>query len=164
MEDLIRSWRIVEQKLLSEVKLVIAGRPKIDYLNELKSLARKIRLENIEFKVNISQEEKKSLLAKASVFIYTSTREGWGQTILEAAACKTPTIAYDVPGLRDSIKHMKTGILVRPRNIEQLAEAIIQLLTNTSLRDRLAKNAYMHARQFSWDRATKSFLKIIGVP
>ena len=161
LEDLIRSWSIVEQKLSSEAKLVIAGRPKIDYLNKLKLLTRKIQLENIEFKVNISQEEKKYLLAKASVFIYTSTREGWGQIILEAAACKTPTIAYDVPGLRDSVKHMRTGILVRPGNIEKLAQTITCLLTDYRLRSKLAENAYRYAQQYSWDKTAKEFLKVI---
>jgi len=161
LEDLIRSWRIVEQKLSSEVKLVIAGRPKIDYLDKLKSLTRKIRLKSIEFKVNISQEEKKSLLAKASVFIYTSIREGWGQIILEAAACKTPTIAYDVPGLRDSVKHMRTGILVRPGNIGKLAQTITYLLTDYELRSKLAENAYRYAQQYSWEKTVKEFLKVI---
>ena len=44
---------------------------------------------------------------------------------MEATACRTPAVAYSVPGLRDSVKDMETGILVEPGNIEKLVKAII---------------------------------------
>ncbi len=160
LEDLVKAWRIVEQEY-SDASLVVAGRAEPKYLRRLVELAKKLNLERAEFRTNISQQEKKLLLAKAKMLVYTSSREGWGQTILEAAACKTPAIAYNVPGLKDSVKHMQTGVLVKLGNIEKLAKAITWLLTDEALRSRLGENTYRYARQFTWDKVAESFLKTI---
>ena len=160
LEDLLKAWKHVEQEH-PEARLTIAGRPDPKYLQKLKQLANKQDLKHIEFQTNITQEEKKQLLAKAKTLVYTSTREGWGQTILEAAACQTPTIAYNVPGLRDAVKHMETGVLVEPGNIKQLAETITQLLTDNELRSKLAENAYKNAQQYSWDKTAETFLNFL---
>ena len=160
LEDLVKAWRTVEQENRG-AKLVIAGRAEPKYLKKLTHLAKKLSLKRIEFKANISQQEKKMLLARAKILVYTSTREGWGQTILEAAACKTPAIAYNVPGLRDSVKHMETGILVEPGNIKQLAKAITWILTGDNLRNRLAENAHGYVQNFNWDNTAEIFLKVV---
>ena len=161
LEDLVKAWRIVEQEI-KDSRLVIAGRAESKYLKKLVYLAERLNLKRVEFRTNISQQEKKMLLARAKILVYTSTREGWGQTILEAAACKTPAVVYNVPGLRDATKHMQTGILVEPGEVKHLAEAIAQLLTDNSMRNKLAGNAYKYAQQFSWDKTAKNFLEITG--
>ncbi|MET1101605.1 MAG: glycosyltransferase family 4 protein, partial [Pyrodictiaceae archaeon] len=160
VEDLVRAWRIVEKEYRS-ARLVIAGRAEQKYLRRLTNLARKLGLKRVEFRTNIPAQEKKQLLARAKILAYTSTREGWGQTVVEAAACRTPAVAYNVPGLRDSVKHMETGILVEPGNIEQLAAAITRLLRDNKLRNRLAENAYKHAQSLNWDKAATRFLDTI---
>jgi len=124
-------------------------------------LKEKLNLKRVELTTNISREEKKHLLAKVKIFVYTSIREGWGQTVIEAASYMTPTVAYSVPGLKDSVKHLKTGVLIAPGDIKQLAKTITHLLTNHALRNRLAENAYRHAQQYSWDKTAKTFLKAI---
>ena len=68
----------------------------------------------------VSEEEKLRLLARAHAVVATSVREGWGLVVTEAAAVGTPTIAYDVPGLRDSVR-ASGGELVPP-NPAALAE------------------------------------------
>ena len=157
LEDILKAWRRMEQEH-PQAKLVLAGRPDRKYLERLKRLRERLGLKQVEFKANIPQEEeKKLLLAKAKVMVYTSTREGWGQTVLEAAACKPPAVAYNVPGLRDSVKHMETGILVKPGDTRGLAEAVTLLLTDERLRRRLGENAYRHARRFSWDHTAEEF-------
>jgi len=59
-----------------EARPVVAGRLNLRYLNKLKNIARRLCLERIEFKVNISRQEKKNLLTKAKILICTSVREG----------------------------------------------------------------------------------------
>ncbi len=51
--------------------------------------------------------------------------------------------------LRDSVKHMRTGILVEPGSIEELAKAIVMLLADEGLRKRLSENAHRYAQRFS---------------
>jgi len=160
LEDLVKAWRIVEQEH-NGAELVIAGRAEPKYLRRLVELAKKLNLKRVKFRTNIPRQEKKLLLAKAKMLVYTSVREGWGQTILEAAACKTPAIAYNVPGLRDSVKHMKTGILVEPGNIEQLAKTMVWLLTDGTLRNRFAENAYKNVQQYTWDNTAQTYIRVL---
>lgn len=160
LQDLLRAWRHVEQEN-PEARLAIAGRPDPKYLARLKQLAQRLGLKHAEFRTNIPHEEKKQLLARARLLVYTSTREGWGQTILEAAACRTPAVAYNVPGLRDAVKHMQTGILVEPGDTEKLAEAIETLLAAETLQRRLADNAYKRAEKYTWEATAKSIAEIL---
>ena len=81
LEDLLKAWRIVEQES-RDAALVVAGRPEPRYLERLTQLAKKLSLRQVEFRVNISQHEKKELLARARMLAYPSTREGWGQGVL----------------------------------------------------------------------------------
>jgi glycosyltransferase involved in cell wall biosynthesis len=101
------------------------------------------------------------MLVSAKVLVYTSTREGWGQTVLEAAACKTPTIAQDVPGLRGAIKNNKTGLIVPPRDPQSLAKAILDLIGDEEYRLMLAENAYSYAKNFTWDNTAEKFAEVL---
>jgi len=74
----------------------------------------------------VSEEEKLRLLARAHAVVATSVREGWGLVVTEAAAVGTPTIAYDVAGLRDSVR-VSGGVLVPP-SPAALAERAAELL------------------------------------
>ena len=89
-------------------------------------------------------------------------KEGWGMTIIEAAACGTPAIGYDVPGLRDSIRHMETGILVPYGGIKALAKAMTMLVEDQKLWSKLAGNTLNWAKQFSWDKSAEEFTKVIN--
>jgi len=161
LEDLIRAWRIVEQEN-SSMRLIIAGRAEPKYLGRLTRLKEKLKLRRAELKTNIPEDEKRRILAKAKVLVYTSTREGWGQTVLEANAYGIPVVGYDVPGLRDSIKHMKTGILVPYEDVKALAKAIIRLVEDQELWRELAENALNWAKQFNWDKSAEKFMKVLS--
>ena len=61
----------------------------------------------------VDQQEKLERMAAAHIHVATSVREGWGLVVSEAAALGTPTVAYDVPGLRDSTR-AANGVVVPP--------------------------------------------------
>jgi len=159
LEDLLKAWKIVEEN--SDAELIIAGRADPWYSARLAKLVKKLNLGRVKLKANVSQQEKKAILAEAKLLVYTSIREGWGQTILEAAGCKTPTVAYKVPGLRDAVRHMETGVLVEPGDMKGLAKAITLILADENLRSKLAENAYQYALNFDWDFTFKEFLRVI---
>ncbi|RLI44528.1 glycosyltransferase family 1 protein, partial [Candidatus Bathyarchaeota archaeon] len=115
LETLIKTMKIL-QKEISGIVFIIAGRAELKYLRKLRRLAEKYDV-NVRFKINISHAEKIKILRESWILVYSSVREGFGQTIVEANACGTPAVAYNILGIRDSIEHMKTGILVSPRNI-----------------------------------------------
>ena len=60
----------------------------------------------------MSEARKIDLLRRAWANVFPSPKEGWGITVVEAAACGTPSLASDSPGLRDSVRHGETGFLV----------------------------------------------------
>lgn len=96
---------------------------------------------------------KRSLMERAWMHAITSMKEGWGITVIEAAACGTPTIASDTPGLRDAVVHGESGLLVRHGDVTALADAIRTLLTDRVQLQRLAAGARARAESFTWDAA-----------
>ncbi len=156
-DHVIKAFDIVKKEI-KDAKIWVVGdgylREKLENTNNKK----------IKFFGRVSEKEKIKLLSKAWVLVNPSVREGWGINIIEANACFTPCIAYDVPGLRDSIINKKTGLLVKENgNVKKLAEAIIKILEDEKLRLKLSKNALKHSKKFSWDKSAKEFLKIIEV-
>ena len=66
----------------------------------------------------ISEEDKRDLLRRAWANVYPSPKEGWGISNIEAAACGTPSLASDAPGLRESVVNDRSGYLIPHGNIE----------------------------------------------
>lgn len=132
-----------------------------DQLEFLKKQCNDFGLSKVIFTGKVSEEEKIRIMGSSWVFVSTSTVEGWGLTIIESAACGTPTIAYDVAGLRDSVQDGITGFLVPDGDHESLAEQIIEVLKNSSIRLKLSENALNHAKTFSWEKAAKQFIKVL---
>ena len=158
LDHLIKAYKVVKQEI-PDAQLIIIGTG--DQEQEMKELARELELRDVYFLSRVSEEKKIRWMQRAWVIVSTSMVEGWGMTITEAAACGTPAVAYNVPGLRDSVKHMETGVLVEPRDIEQLAKVITHLLTDHGLRNRFAEKVCRHAHQYSWSRVTEYFLETI---
>jgi glycosyltransferase involved in cell wall biosynthesis len=145
-------------------RLVIAGAG--DHDGALRALTAELGLGDVvEFRGFVSQDEKLELFRRAWVHILTSPKEGWGITNLEAAACGTPTVASDSPGLRDSVVDGETGFLVPHGRVDLLAARIRTLIEEAALRAELGANARAFAQRFTWDRAaeeTESFLSRIA--
>ena len=80
-------------------------------------------------------------------------KEGWGITNVEAAACATPSIASDSPGLRDSVRHGETGYLVPHGVPGALADRMLELADDPELTERLGRQARQFAERLSWDGA-----------
>jgi glycosyltransferase involved in cell wall biosynthesis len=72
---------------------------------------------------------------------------------VEAAACGTPTVASDSPGLRESVVHDRTGLLYPHGDIEKLADALDRLGSDRAEVERLGAGALEFAQGFTWERA-----------
>lgn len=158
LDHLIKAFRIVRNEIENS-RLIIAGRGD-------KSLLKNIALSSgldssVIFYDEISDEEKLKLLSEAWVFVTPSMKEGWGITVIEANSCGTPVIGYDVNGLRDSIKNNETGLLVKPGDIEKLAESIIRIIEDKDFRMKLNKNALKWSNNFDWNKSAEEFEKIM---
>jgi len=133
-------------------RLIIVG--KGDYTERLWRLRDALGLQHrVEMPGFVSEEAKRQLFRRAWVHVLTSPKEGWGISNLEAAACGTPTVASDSPGLRDSVVDGETGYLVPHGDIDVLAGRLRAILEDAALRDRLGSGARAFAQRFTWERA-----------
>jgi len=105
----------------------------------------------VEFLGFLSAAEKTRRLQKAWAAVQPSPKEGWGLTVVEAAACGTPAVATDAPGLRDSVRRDETGLLVPFGDDAAMAGALVRMLADAPLRERLGSAAVAWAARFRWD-------------
>lgn len=130
------------------------------YEEELKELTKNLGIESrVKFMGRVTEEVKYSLFLESSLCILASEKEGWGFVAMEAQAMGCPVIAYDVPGIRDSVKNNSTGLLVPFRDIKSLSQAAIYLLNNKELLHLFSRNAYEWALNFDWETCYKDFMK-----
>ena len=101
----------------------------------------------------VSESEKSDLLRRAWIVSLTSPKEGWGITNLEAAACGTPVVASDSPGLRESVLDGRTGFLVKHGDVNALAGAFDRIVADPALVARLGTAGRAFAESFTWESA-----------
>jgi glycosyltransferase involved in cell wall biosynthesis len=159
IDHLLRAFSLVIEKI-PQAKLEVVGEG--DFKDNLISLANSLNIhDRVEFTGFVSQEEKIRRLQKAWVAVYPSLKEGWGLTNIEANACGTPVIASNVPGLKDSVVHGKTGLLFEYGDVPKLSECLIRILADKDYKEKLTQGGLSWAKRFDWDEATTKTLELI---
>jgi glycosyltransferase involved in cell wall biosynthesis len=135
-----------------DATLAVAGSG--DDRPRLEALARTLELgDAVRFLGFVSETEKRRLLRSAWAVVFASSKEGWGISNVEAAACATPALASDSPGLRETVIHGETGFLVPHGAVAALADRMAQLAGDPALVARLGRAARAFAEPLTWDRA-----------
>jgi glycosyltransferase involved in cell wall biosynthesis len=159
VEQLLRAFVTIRNDIPG-IRLVIVGEG--DYRSALEETARGLGItRDVTFAGFVSEAQKVSCLQKVWFAVNTSSKEGWGLTVIEANACATTVVAADVPGLRDAVKDGETGLLYQFGNIEDLIRKIRQLMNDAALRQILAENAYRWAETFDWNVAASRTLALL---
>jgi len=110
--------------------------------------------DRVELHGHVSEARKLELLGSAWVNVTASSNEGWCLTVMEAAACGTPSVAIAEGGLRESIVDGETGLLAADGC--GLTNAVATVLGDPELRERLGANARERALAFSWDETARA--------
>jgi glycosyltransferase involved in cell wall biosynthesis len=151
VQHVIRAFSLITHR---DAVLEIAGAG--DYRAELESLVRSLDLgARVRFLGRVSEAEKLALLRRAWGLVLASPKEGWGITNLEAAACATPVIASNSPGIRESVRDGETGFLVPHGDAGAFAAALDRLAASRDLVERIGRDARRFAESFTWDRAAE---------
>lgn len=159
VEEGIEAFRAI-QRAYSQARLWIAGRGQPAYRRRLERLVKRRGLRHVKFYGGVSEAEKQQLLRKAHLLVFTSHREGWGLIVNEAAAFGTPTVGYDVPGVRESIGEPSQ---LAPRgDTAKLAERALVLLDDRPRYDRARRAAWQRAKRMSYDQTARKFLRDIS--
>jgi glycosyltransferase involved in cell wall biosynthesis len=139
----------------ADLTLDIAGSG--DHRSDLERLSAKLGLDGaVRFRGFVSEPEKIALFQRAWGNLFPSPKEGWGITVIEAAACGTPSIASNSPGLRDSVRHGETGFLVRHGDVEGLAQRMLELAGQPALVAALGTAARRFAEGLTWERTAST--------
>ncbi len=147
--------------LFGRGRLWLVGDGDVGYLHTLRRRVSALGLDgSVEFLGRLSTDEKHERMARATVLLMASVREGWGLSIAEANACGTPAVAYDVPGLRDAVRDGETGFVI-PATPQRMAKAMTQLVSDDALYAGFVEAGRHWSATFSFDRATDAMRSAI---
>ena len=146
------------------VRLVILGKGEQEAA--LKQLARDLDIQDKVAFIGFQSNPYK-FIARADVFVLSSLWEGLPTVLIEAMACGTPVVSTDCPsGPGEIITHEVNGLLVPPANTEALSAAILRVLKNKKLAQRLSRNGQDRAEDFRVEKIVRQyeelFLQVIG--
>jgi len=147
---LLKALHLVKKEI-PDVKLIFAGRGPM--LTELRELSKKLDLdENIEF-LGFVEESLKPMYFKASdIFCLPSTTmlESFGIVNLEAMASGVPIVSSNFGGIPDIVKDGENGLLAKPGDVEDLSDALIYLLKNEDVRQKMGDDGLKKVERYSW--------------
>jgi len=137
--------KILEKYPAATVQIVGEGEERINLEREIQTLGLG------EHVVLLGQKkDAKKYLSDWDIFAFPSTAEPFGIAILEAMQAGVPVVASKVDGIVDIIENNKNGILVESKDPQKLADAILMLLDNSKLSERLTSQAFKDLKNFDW--------------
>jgi phosphatidyl-myo-inositol alpha-mannosyltransferase len=161
LDYLLYSIPLIKNKF-TNVTLKIIGDG--SHLNTLKNLCKELDIEkNVKFLGKLPHNKLPQEYQKSSIFIlpsYTSS-ETFGLVLLESLACKTPVITTNIVGISEEIKNKNCGIVIKPKNSQELTKAITKILKNPKLAKKMGENGRkMIEEKYNWEEINKDLEKI----
>jgi len=144
----------------SETKFVIVGEGPLK--SQLLSNLETANLSgNFTFLGNVKEDMLPTLYNCADVLALPSIQEGQGIVLLEAQASAKPVVAFDVGGVNEAVRNGETGLLVKRGSSEELADALLKLLSDKVLREKMgASGRRFVIENFNWDICAQKMLNV----
>jgi len=157
-------------EILLKAMVIIIGKPKLNssllkivgrgnLLPYYKNFARSLGLgENVRFYENVDNSKLVDFYNYSDCLVLPSinTGEAFGLVLLEAMACSTPVVASNLPGVRSVFKNGREGLLVRPGDINGLANKITTILCDKKLAERMGRaGRELVESKYTWDQVGK---------
>lgn len=141
-----------------DVRLIIAGNGELE---------QKLQQEAVNLKIDQQViftgyvDDLPNLMTLYDIFILPSLQEPFGLVCAEAMALSKPIIGTKVGGIPEQVKDEYNGFIIEPKNPQQIAEAIIKLINNPSLRNTFGNNSYQrYLDNFTQEEMIKQTLKV----
>lgn len=138
-------------------KLHVMGPP-----GEYTDAVRRIRDSSIEYHGFVSEEKKVELLNESRCLVVPSRQESWGLAVLEANSCGTPAVGFKVAGLVNSIQNEKTGYLVPPNDIPEMAKKVSLIAEDDEKYGEVSQHARKWAESHSWDNCVNQIDSVLA--
>ncbi len=157
LKYLIRAFNRVRQEV-PRARLIVAGEGRLR-----SGFERYVWQHDLEgdvfFTGFVPAVDRPRYFAAADVFCAPSTgQESFGIVLLEAMACGRPIVATNIAGYRDVVTNRREGLLVKVRDKDSLADALIELLTHSARRQELAQQGLVTVQRYSWEHVARWIL------
>ena len=158
--DLIMAFERIVRTVPQARLVVIGDGPEHD---DLRSLVWQHQLEQHVRLLGAlpDDEDVKAWYGRASIFCLPSVQEGFGIVFLEAMASGLPIVSTTAAAIPEVVPQRQAGILVAPSDVFGLANALIELLNNPTVRQQYADFGVHHVQQFDWERVADRFLQVV---
>ena len=154
--DLIKAFNILK-KNHKNLSLIFVGFEDGIKISEIKSnIEKKFKKNFYYFKYSSNPEH---FMRLSDILCIPSYREGFGQVIIEAAGCGTPSIVSNIYGLKDSIVNNKTGFFFKPKDIYDLNKKLKKLILDKNLRDKMSNESEKRVKNYFSSKIIDSELK-----
>ncbi len=157
LENIIKAYHLAKKRKKLEHKLVLVGKASW-HSKTLQSLVCELGLHHDVVFTGPIFDELPCVYNLADLFVFPSYYEAFPAVPLEAMACGVPVITARAGGLPEVVGD--AAILVSPTNVDELADAMIQVLSSNELRASMAQKGLERPRLFSWERCAREHLQV----
>lgn len=159
IDTLLRAFARLPEQLLNHATLQIVGSGSL--FQNLQTLTKQLGIGNrVTFKGYMSGAPLYDAFAQAEVFAGLSRSEALGNVFLEAQAAGCAVLATNVGGIPDIVEHEKTGILIKPEDVQAATESLARLLTDGSLRNLLVAEGQHRAAGYDWAMISERYKEV----
>lgn len=159
IETVVKAYYLAKKKKNLEQKLVIVG-PKTWFFKKILALVEELNIMDDVLFTGPIYDELPHIYNLADLFVIPSFYESFSAVPLEAMACGTPVVASNAGALPEVIGN--AGLAVSPTNMNDFADAIIQILSSKQLRQSIIQKGFERTRNFSWETCAKETLDVYG--
>ena len=159
LTGLVKAFTMLKERKSIPHQLVIGGIKDFLPQAETEMINTSPYKDDIIFTGYLPEEHLPMFYGLADVFVYPSFYEGFGLPCLEAMSCGCPVISSNVTSLPEVVGD--AGILVDPSNVNQIAQAMFEVVSTEGLRPEMSMKGLERAKLFSWDKTAKKILEVI---
>jgi glycosyltransferase involved in cell wall biosynthesis len=162
VNGLLAAWTWCDGPLGEGYPLVIAGKlpqPGDRFYEDLPGYAKQLELEHVQFTGMIAEEDKPAVYRGAACFVFPSRYEGFGLPVLEALACGVPTVTTAEASIPEVVGEA-AYLVPDPNDTRKLGAAMIAVVVNPDVVDRLTDAAREQVKKFSWQKTVEQTVAI----
>src|SRR5688572_28922919 len=152
---ILRAFAKIQERF-PEARLIIVGDG--SQRSMLKSLARELKLQHVEFRGRVAPHKMHELYDEAHIFLNSPNIDNMPGSILESFATGMPVVSTSAGGIRCIVTHERTGLLVPRNDHKAMAAWAIRLLESPELASSIARNAYEECAGYKWDAVREKWL------
>jgi len=157
LENLLKASKIVKNELSDLVHIHIGEFGELK--ENINNLSKELKLNHFHLIPNKNQKELANFYSWADAFTMASVSEGFGIVYIEALACETPVVTSNIPPMNNLVFDRFNGLTANPHSPEDIAQKIIQLLTNKQLYQKIKSNTRKSVEKFDINKLKKQEAK-----